>query len=213
MERGLGLEQRAERLVRRSQLLLRPRTRGPEGAESPLGPAPSSPTLGDPLVQWRLRRCRGEEPALDTPSVGGGSSVPRDPPGARQWPLYGERRDPPEPPQRIRSHVCVSPQRGAPLPQPNSQEPLQREPCFGSRDAPGALWGAPCWGSRDSQDAPQTIRRGTPDVQQCQPSQQALGPPQDPILQLLWRHHRALWEQLRAVETLLELPTQERPIK
>ncbi|XP_017694800.1 PREDICTED: uncharacterized protein LOC108509745 isoform X1 [Lepidothrix coronata] len=214
MERGLGLEQRAERLVRRrwgsgaaakrlpdlpSQVLLRPRPRGPEGAEpllssAPADPAPVGPVPDDPLIQWRLRRRRGEELALDTCPVG----------GATHW----ESREPSETPSRGR--FCTSHRQGPTSSRPHSQESLQWEPYLRSRDATGALWGAPCWVSRDPQDALRPIRSSVQDAQQGAPSRQALVCPQDPVLRLLRCHRRVLREQLWTVETLLE-PTRYPP--
>ncbi|XP_064496696.1 uncharacterized protein LOC135406072 isoform X1 [Pseudopipra pipra] len=163
MERGLGLEQRAERLVRRSQVLLRPRPRGPQGAEPPLssapaGPASVGPVPDDLLIQWRLKRRRGEELALDTCPAG----------GATQW----EAREPSETP--IRGRFCTSHRQGATSSRPDSQESLQWQPYLRSRDATGALWGAPCWVSRDPQDALLPIRSDVQDSQQGAPSRQAL---------------------------------------
>ncbi|XP_064496697.1 uncharacterized protein LOC135406072 isoform X2 [Pseudopipra pipra] len=199
MERGLGLEQRAERLVRRSQVLLRPRPRGPQGAEPPLssapaGPASVGPVPDDLLIQWRLKRRRGEELALDTCPAG----------GATQW----EAREPSETP--IRGRFCTSHRQGATSSRPDSQESLQWQPYLRSRDATGALWGAPCWVSRDPQDALLPIRSDVQDSQQGAPSRQALVCPQDPVLRLLRCHRRALREQLWTVETLLE-PTRYPP--
>ncbi|XP_064257967.1 uncharacterized protein LOC135288520 isoform X2 [Passer domesticus] len=190
MARGLSLEQRTERLVQRSQALLRPRPCGPERAEPVLGSTPCSSALNDPLVQWRLRRCRGEEPALDTPLAGGalqgagprGSRDPAEAPrpiGSRlcghrgAWPSPAisqeplrrepcwESRDPAEAPRPIRSHLCGH--QGA-WPSPAvSQEPLRREPFWESRDCGGALWRAPYWKAGGSEDALRPAREALPE--------------------------------------------------
>ncbi|XP_058716101.1 uncharacterized protein LOC131590197 isoform X2 [Poecile atricapillus] len=176
-----SLEQRTERLVQRSQALLGPRPRGPERAKPPLGSAPCSSTLDDPLERWRLRRCRGEETALDTPLVGGallGSAAPqgalpgvpqgrsRDPPGGLQGAVPWESRDPPEALWPIRRHFREH--QAAPSPQAISQEPLWQEPCWRSHDSHKALWpmrssspdtlrGALYSQSRDAHEAPWEI--------------------------------------------------------
>ncbi|XP_037982049.1 uncharacterized protein LOC119696404 isoform X3 [Motacilla alba alba] len=153
MEPKLSLEQRTERLVQRSQALLRPRPRGPERAKPLLGSAPCSSTLEDPLVQWRLRRCRGEEPALDTPLVGRarlGSAAPRgslqgappgksrDSRGALQGAVPWQSRDPPEAPRPIGRRFC--PHQGLSSPLPVSPEPLWQEPCWRPHDSHKTLW-------------------------------------------------------------------------
>ncbi|XP_037982034.1 uncharacterized protein LOC119696399 isoform X3 [Motacilla alba alba] len=153
MEPKLSLEQRTERLVQRSQALLRPRPRGPERAKPLLGSAPCSSTLEDPLVQWRLRRCRGEEPALDTPLVGRarlGSAAPRgslqgappgksrDSRGALQGAVPWQSRDPPEAQRPIGRRFC--PHQGLSSPLPVSPEPLWQEPCWRPHDCHRTLW-------------------------------------------------------------------------
>ncbi|XP_063275862.1 uncharacterized protein LOC134562406 isoform X3 [Prinia subflava] len=118
--------------------LLRPRPRGPEKATPPLGPAPCSSMLDDPLVQWRLRRCRGEEPTLDTPVVSRallGSAAPQ---GALQGAVPWESRDPPEAPWPITGHLRKH--QGASSPQAVSQEPWGKEPCWKSHDTCKAPW-------------------------------------------------------------------------
>ncbi|XP_039584765.1 uncharacterized protein LOC120511570 [Passer montanus] len=192
MARGLSLEQRTERLVQRSQALLRPRPCGPGRAEPALGSAPCSSALDDPLVQWRLRRCQWEEPALDTPLVGGAlqGAGPRESrePAEAPWPIRSrlcghqgawpslavsqeplrrepcwESRDPAEAPRPIGSRLCGH--QGA-WPSPAiSQEPLRREPCWESRDCGGAPWRAPYWTSclRPAMEAlPEPLRRAGP---------------------------------------------------
>ncbi|XP_066062097.1 uncharacterized protein [Chamaea fasciata] len=153
MERRLSLEQRTELLVQRSQALLRPRLHGPETAKLLLGSAPCASILDDPLVQWRLRRCRGEEPALDTPLMGRallGSAAPqdalpgvprersRDPPGALHGVVPLESRDPPEVPWPITRHFCKH--QGTSSPQAASQEPCRQERCWRSHDTHEILW-------------------------------------------------------------------------
>ncbi|KAM4755303.1 uncharacterized protein ACIQIH_019805 isoform 1-T1 [Cyanocitta cristata] len=155
MERRLSLEQRTERLVQRSQALLSTRPRGPESAKPPFGSAPSRSSLGDPLVQWRLRRCQREEPALDAPSAGSalpGSAAPqralpgvprersRDPPGTLQGAVPWGPRDPAGGPWPIGRHLCKPLRQGAPSAQAGSQEPLRREPCWRPPGSRGALW-------------------------------------------------------------------------
>ncbi|XP_074387725.1 uncharacterized protein LOC141726661 isoform X2 [Zonotrichia albicollis] len=138
MERKLSLEQRTERLMQRSQALLKPRPRGPERAKALLGSAPSSSTLDDPLVQWRLGRCRGKEPALDTPLVCRallGSAAPR---GSLQGVPPGRSRDSPEAPWPIGRHFCKH--QGASSPQAVSQEPLWQDPCWRPPDSRKTLW-------------------------------------------------------------------------
>lgn len=87
-----------------------------------------------------MRRCRGEEPALDTPSAGRallGSAAPQ---GALQGAVPWGSRDPSEGPWPIRRHFCRPLHQGASSPQPGSQEPLWREPCWRSHDSHKALW-------------------------------------------------------------------------
>ncbi|XP_056365784.1 histone H3-like centromeric protein A isoform X2 [Oenanthe melanoleuca] len=149
----LSLEQRTERLVQRSQALLRPRSRGPERAGPLFGSAPSSSMLDDVLIQWRSRRCRRAEPALDTPLLGGtllGSAAPqgalqgvprgrsRDQHGARQGLAPWESRDPSEAQWPIRRHFRK--QQGASAAQAVSQEPFWQEPCWRSHDSHKAHW-------------------------------------------------------------------------
>ncbi|XP_031954057.1 basic salivary proline-rich protein 1-like isoform X3 [Corvus moneduloides] len=161
MERTLSLEQRTERLVQRRS------------------------TLGDPLVQWRLRRCQREEPALDAPSAGRalpGSAAPQgalqgvprgrshDPPGALQGAVPWGPRDPPGGHWPIRRHLCKPLRQGAPSAQAGSQEPLRREPCWRPPGSRGALWatgsgplgarqGALYSQSRDSREALSPVSR------------------------------------------------------
>ncbi|XP_053854425.1 uncharacterized protein LOC128818808 [Vidua macroura] len=152
MEQSLSLEQRTERLVQRSQAQLRPRPPRMERAKPLLDSAPFSSTLDDPLVQWRLRRYRGEEPALDTPLVGRallGSAAPqgslqgvprgrlRDPPGALQGAVPWQPRNPAEAPWPIRTHFCKHQRVSSP--QAVSQEPLWQDPCWRPRDSHKAL--------------------------------------------------------------------------
>ncbi|XP_030825526.1 uncharacterized protein LOC115915968 isoform X2 [Camarhynchus parvulus] len=181
MERKLSLEQRTERLVQRSQALLRPRPRGPEGVKPLLGSAPCSSTLDDPLVQWRLRRCQGEEPALDTPPVGRallGSAAPR---GSLQGVPPGRSCDPPEAPWPIGRHFCKH--QGASSPHAVSQEPLKQDPCRRPPDSHKTLWpmrsssldtlqGALYSQSRDSHHALRQISRSC-----CAPLHKGKGAP------------------------------------
>ncbi|XP_058716116.1 uncharacterized protein LOC131590197 isoform X13 [Poecile atricapillus] len=186
-----SLEQRTERLVQRSQALLGPRPRGPERAKPPLGSAPCSSTLDDPLERWRLRRCRGEETALDTPlgAPPGGKRGSHEP--LRQEPIWG-------------SHDCLG--------------HLQCVPWWESRDSQGAprsapealpeplRRGGPGFRSRDRCEAPQPIRSSAHDALQEAPLQEPLGPLGDPLLWMLRCHRRAISGRLRAIETLLECP-------
>ncbi|XP_032922149.1 uncharacterized protein LOC116999496 [Catharus ustulatus] len=183
MERRLSLEQRTERLVQRSQALLKPRPCGPERAEPLLGSAPCSSIHDDPLVQWRSRRCRGEEPALDTPLAGSallGFAAPqsalqsaprgrsRDSPRALHGAAPWESREPSEAPWPIRKRFCKH--QGVSSPQAFSQEPLWQEPYWRSYDSLKALWpvrsssldalqGAGYSQSRDSHEALWRISR------------------------------------------------------
>ncbi|XP_041333892.1 uncharacterized protein LOC121359184 isoform X3 [Pyrgilauda ruficollis] len=246
MERRLSLEQRTERLVQRrstsgtpsyptrsrlvtsrtphsahNQALLRPRPRAPERAKPLLGSAPCSSTLDDPLVQWRLRRCRGEEPALDAPPVGralGGSAAPRgslqglpsgrsrDFTGAQQEAVPCESRDPPEALWPIGRRFCRH--QGAPSPQAVSQEPSWRDPCWRPHDSHTTLrpmrnssletlQGALYSQSRDSRHAPRQISSSC-----CAPLHQGAPPcgkqeSHEPLLQEpFWESHDcrgALW--------------------
>ncbi|XP_077048612.1 uncharacterized protein LOC129131958 isoform X1 [Agelaius phoeniceus] len=133
----LSLEQRTERLVQRSQALLKLRPCGPEGAKPLLGSPACSSTLDDPLVEWRLRRCRGEEPALDTPLVGRAllGSAAR---GSLQGEPPGRSRDPPEAPWPFGRHFCKH--QGASSPQALSQEPLRQDPCWRPPDSCKTVW-------------------------------------------------------------------------
>ncbi|XP_039909542.1 uncharacterized protein LOC120747596 isoform X2 [Hirundo rustica] len=161
----------------RSQALLRPHPRGPEKAKPLLGSTPCTSILDDPLVQWRLRRCRGEEPALDTPLVGRallGSAAPqaalqgvprgrsRDPPWTLQGAVPWESHDP-EAPGPITRHFRRHQE--ASSPQAVSQEPWWQEPCWRSHDTHKAFWpmrsssldtlqGALYSRSRDSHEVP-----------------------------------------------------------
>ncbi|XP_063039030.1 uncharacterized protein LOC134434281 [Melospiza melodia melodia] len=188
-----------------SQALLRPGPRGPEGAKALLGSALCSSTLDDPLVQWRLGRCRGKEPALDTPLVGRallGSAAPR---GSLQGVLPGRSRDPPEAPWPIGRHFCKH--QGASSPQAGSQEPLWQDPCWRPPDSRKTLWplrsssldtlqGALYSQSRDSHHALRQISSSC-----CAPLHQGVPPGKrdshEPLLQEpLWGSHDclgALW--------------------
>ncbi|XP_041266453.1 uncharacterized protein LOC121339051 isoform X2 [Onychostruthus taczanowskii] len=204
-----------------SQALLRPRPRAPERAKPLLGSAPCSSTLDDPLVQWRLRRCRGEEPALDTPPVGralGGAAAPRgslqglpsgrscDFTGALQEAAPCESRDPPEALWPIGRRFCRH--QGAPSPQAVSQEPSWRDPCWRPHDSHTTLrpmrsssletlQEALYSQSRDSRHAPRQISSSC-----CAPLHQGAPPcgkqeSHEPLLQeTFWESHDcrgALW--------------------
>ncbi|RLV88257.1 hypothetical protein DV515_00015509 [Chloebia gouldiae] len=223
MEQRLSLEQRTERLVERSQAQLRPRRPGTERAKPLLDSAPCSSTLRDPLVQWRSRRCRGEEPALDTPLAGRallGSAAPqgslqgvvrgrsRDPPGALQGAAPWRPRDPPEAPWPIRRHFCKY--QGLPSPRAVSQEPFWQDPCWRPRDSHQALGPmrsssldtlreARCSQPRDSHHATGQIRSSC-----CAPLHQGAPPcgkgeSHQPLLQEpLWGSHDCLGALWRA---------------
>ncbi|XP_077048613.1 uncharacterized protein LOC129131958 isoform X2 [Agelaius phoeniceus] len=120
-----------------SQALLKLRPCGPEGAKPLLGSPACSSTLDDPLVEWRLRRCRGEEPALDTPLVGRAllGSAAR---GSLQGEPPGRSRDPPEAPWPFGRHFCKH--QGASSPQALSQEPLRQDPCWRPPDSCKTVW-------------------------------------------------------------------------
>ncbi|XP_050840207.1 translation initiation factor IF-2-like [Serinus canaria] len=134
------------------EALLRPRPRGPEGAKPLLASAACSSTLDDPLVQWRLRRCRGEEPALHTPLRGRAlldSAAPRDAlrepprrssdsPGTLQGAGPWQSHDPPEAPWPIGRHFCNH--QGASSPQAVSPEPLWHHPRWRPHDSHKTLW-------------------------------------------------------------------------
>ncbi|XP_065510744.1 serine/arginine repetitive matrix protein 1-like isoform X2 [Caloenas nicobarica] len=145
--RELGLEERADWLLRRSQAVLSRRPRPPQqprprGAEPQAGPAHP-----DPLLQWRLLRAppgRSRDPSREAPCLG--SRDPRD--AQRRRPCLGSR-DPPEAPGPTRSR---------------SHDPLRRETRPGSRDARDAPRREPSWGSRDSHDARQPPRGGCQEV-------------------------------------------------
>lgn len=75
-----------------------------------------------------MKRCRGEEPALDAPLVGRallGSAAQGMPPG--------RSRDPPEAPWPFGRHCCKH--QGASSPQAVSQEPLRQDPCWRPPDS------------------------------------------------------------------------------
>ncbi|KAM4643694.1 uncharacterized protein AAGF69_015027 isoform 1-T1 [Amazona ochrocephala] len=114
------------------------------------------------------------------------------------------------------------------LPRPeegNSHEPLQQVPCVRSRDpretprpirscsqnalcqgSPledcGATWEKPSLRSRDPQEAPQPISSSSQDALQP-PKDDSHAAPVDPILRLLRRRRRLLWQSLRAVDSAL----------
>ncbi|XP_058716108.1 uncharacterized protein LOC131590197 isoform X8 [Poecile atricapillus] len=173
-----SLEQRTERLVQRSQALLGPRPRGPERAKPPLGSAPCSSTLDDPLERWRLRRCRGEETALDTPleplwqepcwrshdSHKALWPMRSSSPDTLRGALYSQSRDAHEAPWEISSSCCASLHQGAPPGgKRGSHEPLRQEPIWGSHDCLGHLQCVPWWESRDSQGAPRSAPEALPE--------------------------------------------------
>nr|XP_032601806.2 uncharacterized protein LOC115491631 isoform X1 [Taeniopygia guttata] len=237
MEQRLSLEQRTERLVQRSQAQLRARRPGAERTKPLLDSAPCSSALHDPLVQWRSRRCRGEEPAVDTPLAGrallgslqgldrGGS---RDPTGAMQAAAPGRPRDPAEAPWPIRRHFRKH--QGLPSARAVCQEPFWQDPCWRPRDShqalgpvrstsPDTLREARCSQPHDSHHAP-----GQSSSSCCAPLHQGAPPcgkreSHQPLLQEpLWGSHDCLgalwcaphWESRDSQDALR--PPREEPL-